>query len=211
MDQIKIGKFIQEKRKAKNLTQLDLADKLLITDRAVSKWECGKSLPDASIMLQLCELLEISVNELLTGEDIEMENYNKQAELNLVKITKQNELANKRLLLMEVVIMIVSVVFLLSLLTIGIIIATNDKSKSWAFFTLLGVGLVQFLVCAFISVRIEQTAGYYECSSCHKTFNPTYWQVNLARHIGRKRKMKCPHCGKKVWCFKTLSEKNDEK
>ena len=211
MDQIKIGKFIQDKRKEKNLTQQDIADKLLITDRAVSKWECGKSLPDASIMLELCEILDISVNELLTGEEIDMNNYNKQAELNLVKITKQNELANKRLLLMEVVIMIVSVVFLLSLLTIGIIIVTNDKSKGWAFFTLLGVGLVQFLICAFISVRIEQIAGYYECTNCGKQITPTFWQTNLARHIGRKRKMKCPHCGKKTWFIKVLSEKNDEK
>ena len=211
MDQIKIGKFIQEKRKEKSLTQQDLADKLLITDRAVSKWECGKSLPDASIMLELCEILDISVNELLTGEEIEMENYNKQAELNLVKITKQNELANKRLLFMEVVIMIVSVVFLLTLLATGIIIISNDKSKGWAFLTLLGVGFVQLLICSFISIRIEQTAGYYECSDCHKTFTPTYWQVNLAQHIGRKRKMTCPHCGKKVWCHKVLSEKNDDK
>jgi len=209
MDQIKIGKFIQEKRKEKNLTQQDLADKLLITDRAVSKWECGKSLPDASIMLELCEILEISVNELLTGEEIDMNNYNKQAELNLIKISKQNEEANKKLLFLEVVIMIISIVFLLSLLTIGIILVSNDKSKAWAFFTLLGVGLVQFLVCAFISIRIEQTAGYYECSECHNTFTPTYWQVNLARHIGRKRKMTCPHCGKKVWCNKVLKENKD--
>ena len=81
MDQIKVGKFIAEKRKNKSLTQMELAEKLNITDRAVSKWECGKSLPDASIMLDLCEILEISVNELLTGEELEMKDYNKQAEL----------------------------------------------------------------------------------------------------------------------------------
>ena len=68
MDSIKIGKFIAEKRKAKNLTQLQLAERLYVTDRAVSKWECGRSLPDSSIMLELCEALGISVNELLTGE-----------------------------------------------------------------------------------------------------------------------------------------------
>ena len=102
MDQIKIGKFIQEKRKTKNLTQMDLAEKLNITDRAISKWECGKSLPDASIMLELCETLGISVNELLTGEDLEMKDYDKQAELNLLELKKQKEESDKRLLQMEV-------------------------------------------------------------------------------------------------------------
>lgn len=62
MDSIKIGKFIIEKRKAKNLTQLQLAERLYVTNRAVSKWESGRSLPDSSIMLELCEVLGISVN-----------------------------------------------------------------------------------------------------------------------------------------------------
>ena len=70
MDLIKIGSFIADKRKAKSLTQLQLAERLYVTDRAVSKWECGRSLPDSSIMLDLCEVLGISVNELLTGEDL---------------------------------------------------------------------------------------------------------------------------------------------
>ena len=89
MDLIKIGKFIAESRKKKNLTQMQLAEELNITDRAISKWECGRALPDSSIMLQLCELLEISVNELLTGEKLEMEKYNKQVELNLIEMVKQ--------------------------------------------------------------------------------------------------------------------------
>ena len=65
-----------EKRKGKNLTQAQLAERLNITDRAVSKWETGRSLPDSSVMVELCELLGITVNELLTGEDLEMKNYN---------------------------------------------------------------------------------------------------------------------------------------
>ena len=88
MDSIKIGKFVAEKRKAKNLTQLQLAERLYVTDRAVSKWECGRSLPDSSIMLELCEVLGISVNELLTGEELKMETYNKQAEENLIQMIK---------------------------------------------------------------------------------------------------------------------------
>ena len=65
MNQIKIGKFISENRKKVNLTQFELAEKLCVTDRAVSKWENGKSMPDSSIMLELCEILQISVTELL--------------------------------------------------------------------------------------------------------------------------------------------------
>ena len=80
MDQIKIGKFIAERRKRVNLTQMQLAEKLNITDRAVSKWECGRALPDSSIMLELCGILDINVNELLCGEEITVDNYNKELE-----------------------------------------------------------------------------------------------------------------------------------
>ena len=88
MDQIKIGKFIAECRKKNNLTQMQLAEKLDITDRAISKWENGKAMPDSSIMLDLCKELKISVNELLSGEVIEMNNYNVELEKNLIEMGK---------------------------------------------------------------------------------------------------------------------------
>ena len=91
MDQDKIGKFIAECRKEKSFTQAALAEQLGITDRAVSKWERGKNMPDLSIMPDLCELLGISVNELLTGEHIEMEDYRNTAEQNLLELTKKAE------------------------------------------------------------------------------------------------------------------------
>lgn len=78
MEQEKIGKFIAKRRKDLHFTQANLAKKLGITDRAVSKWENGKSIPDASLMLDLCQLLEINVNELLTGEQIVMKDYKKK-------------------------------------------------------------------------------------------------------------------------------------
>ena len=93
MDQIKIGKFIAERRKTKNLTQLQLAEKLNITDRAISKWETGKGMPDSSIMMELCKELDISVNELLSGELIDMNNYNVKVDENLIKLQKQKEYA----------------------------------------------------------------------------------------------------------------------
>ena len=95
MDTKKIGRFIASKRKEKELTQMQLAEKLGITDRAVSKWENGKSLPDYSIILQLCEVLEITVNDLLCGEVITMDNYNKELENNLLEMVKQKQESEK--------------------------------------------------------------------------------------------------------------------
>lgn len=91
MNQTEIGKFIAKCRKEKKLTQAQLAERLNITDRAVSKWETGKSMPDSSIMLELCETLGITVNELLSGEEIDMENYEKKADENLIALKRNDE------------------------------------------------------------------------------------------------------------------------
>ena len=104
MNQIKIGKFIAECRKNSNLTQMQLAEKLNITDRAISKWENGKAMPDSSIMLDLCKELKISVNELLSGEMIDMKNYNKMAEENLFELNESNEKKKKIILKSAIVI-----------------------------------------------------------------------------------------------------------
>ena len=88
MNQIKIGKFIAKCRKKNNLTQMQLAEKLNITDRAISKWENGKGMPDSSIMLDLCNEFKINVNELLCGEFIEMNNYNEVAEKMLLEMAQ---------------------------------------------------------------------------------------------------------------------------
>ncbi len=82
MNQTEIGKFIAKCRKKKKLTQAQLAEKLNITDRAVSKWETGKSMPDSSIMLELCGILGITVNELLSGKELGMESYEKKTDEN---------------------------------------------------------------------------------------------------------------------------------
>ena len=91
MKQTEIGEFIAKCRKEKKLTQAQLAEKLNITDRAVSKWETGKSMPDSSIMLELCEILGITVNELLSGEKIDMESYEKKADENLIALKRKDE------------------------------------------------------------------------------------------------------------------------
>jgi Predicted transcription factor, homolog of eukaryotic MBF1 len=103
MNQEAIGKFISNCRKDKGLTQMQLAEKLNITNRAVSKWETGKSCPDVSIMLELCDILEITVNELLSGERISMENYQKKAEENLIELQHKKNKAQKSLLRVELI------------------------------------------------------------------------------------------------------------
>ena len=113
MDQIKIGKFIAKCRKKNNLTQMQLAEKLNITDRAISKWENGKGMPDSSIMIDLCKELKRSVNELLSGEKIEMKEYNKKAEENLFELNKSNEKKNKIInyvVIITIVLIIISVI-----------------------------------------------------------------------------------------------------
>ena len=205
MDQIKIGKFISEQRKKANLTQMQLAEKLNITDRAVSKWETGRSLPDSSIMFELCGLLGITVNDLLNGEVVSMENYNKEAEKNLLAMVKQKEEADKRLLRMEIVIGILSTVFLFAMLAVGIVFMKMEKPL-WTFFLPVGVGLAQFIVAVAFALKIEQVAGYYKCAKCGHTYIPTYRSVNMAMHMGRTRYMKCPHCGKRSWQKKVINK-----
>ena len=162
MDQIKIGKFIAACRKKENLTQLQLAEKLGITDRAVSKWETGKCLPDSAIMLDLCGLLGISVNDLLCGEVVTMENYNKENEKQLLEMIKEKERADKNLLALEIFVGVVGVVFLLAL----VMLAGLAPMEDWLRITLILIGLAPILIAMPFLLRIEQTAGYYECAKC---------------------------------------------
>ena len=202
MDQVKIGKFIADCRKKTNLTQMQLAEKLNITDRAISKWETGKSMPDSSIMLELCDILDISVNDLLCGEIVTMANYNKELENNLLEIIKQKEQADKRLLSIEVFIGITATIVLFAL----VFVAAFIQMETWLRVSLIAFGFILFLAGCFYALRIEQVAGYYECEHCKHRYVPTYKAVNMAMHMGRTRYMRCPQCGKKSWQKKVLSK-----
>jgi len=202
MDQVKIGRFIAKCRKKANLTQMQLAEKLNITDRAVSKWETGKAMPDSSIMLDLCDVLGISVNDLLCGEVVAMDNYNKELENNLLDMIKQKEQADKRLLSVEVFIGITATIVLFVL----IFVAAFIQMETWLKISLIVFGFILFLAGCFYALRIEQVAGYYECKHCKHRYVPTYKAVNMAMHMGRTRYMHCPQCGKKSWQKKVLSK-----
>ena len=205
MDQIKIGKFIAECRKKNNLTQAELAEKLFISDRAVSKWENGKSMPDSSIMLSLCKELKINVNDLLHGEVVTVENYNEELENKLIEMVKEKEEADRKLLSLEVVIGIFSVVILFGF----IFSAAYIQMQAWLRACMIILGFAISLVGFGFALRIEQVAGYYECKECGHRYVPTYKVVNMAPHLGRTRKMRCPNCNKKSWQKKVIS-KNEE-
>lgn len=202
MNQVKIGKFIAECRKKNGLTQMQLAEKLNITDRVVSKWENGKAMPDSSIMLALCDELKISVNDLLSGEVVTMDNYNEKLENNLLEMVKEKEEADKRLLTLEIVICVLSSIILFSL----IFVASFVQMEEWLRILLIIIGFVSFLVGATYALKIEQVAGYYECAKCHHKYVPTFKSVFFAMHIGRTRFMKCPKCNKISWNKKVISK-----
>lgn len=202
MDQIKIGKFIAERRKLAKLTQIQLAEKLNITDRAVSKWETGRALPDTSIMLELCNELKITVNDLLCGEVVSMSNYNKELEKNLLDAVKEKQEADKRLLFTEYALGGVVLVFFLALCAVASFVVMEE----WLRITLVLIGLLPLVIAIPFMLKIEQTAGYYVCKHCGHRYVPTFNSVLWAMHLGRTRYMKCPECGKLSWQKKVISK-----
>lgn len=202
MDQTKIGKFIADCRKKQGLTQLQLAEKLGLTDRAVSKWENGRSMPDSSIMLDLCDILGISVNDLLSGEVVTVDNYNKNSERNLIEMAKEKELADRRLLSLEVFIGILVSILMVSL----IFVAAYVEMPDWLRIVLIVAGIIPFAIGITYALWIEQVAGYYHCSKCGHKYVPKFRSVLLSMHAGRTRYMRCPKCHEKSWQKKVLSK-----
>lgn len=117
MDLIKIGKYIAFKRKEQGLTQKQLAEKLNMSDKSVSKWERGICLPDVSVYLELCKILDISINEFLAGEDIPKETIEQKAEENIIQITKDNKNKQKYLkkIIRLLIVMLVVFIFITSI------------------------------------------------------------------------------------------------
>lgn len=152
MDQIKIGKFIASCRKEQGMTQAILAEKLGISDRAVSKWETGKSMPDSGIMLELCDLLKINVNELLSGERIMAESYDKRAEENLLAMKREIEEKNRQMLKTEYMITFPAVIAGL----VMVFVASFVEMSTWLRIVLIAFAIVMIFAVAFIAVWIEK-------------------------------------------------------
>ena len=202
MDQRKIGKFIVEQRKGKNLTQIQLAEKLGITDKAISKWERGIAMPDTAIMLELSEILGISVNELLNGERIGMENNNEKNEQLLLQMAKEIEEKNKTIWATMWIIMAVSIIALLGGCALTFFLIPEGV---WQIVAVCGIVIV-FLIPCFYALKLEVSVGAYKCKNCGNEIVPTYMQALNAMHRGTTRYLKCPKCGKRTWCKKVIKK-----
>ena len=202
MDQIKIGKFITECRKKKNLTQAQLAEKLNLTNRAISKWETGKAMPDSDIMLALCDILEISVNELLCGEKMDAEQKNDQTSELIFQMAKNEERYHKRLRSSAYLILATSLIALVCLVTIISLLIPECGFQSF----LIVVSVLLFIPPCLIALKFKVETGYYECKKCQHMFVPNYKEISLFMKIPGKRLLKFPNCGKWTWC-KDLSKR----
>lgn len=202
MDQVKIGKFISECRKKNNLTQMQLAEKLNITDRAISKWENGNCMPDSGIIPELCKILNITINELFSGEIVDMKKNKQKLEENLLEMVRIKEENDKSFLHMEILIGIISIIPLL--ISTIIVLLTPMKESLEA--VIIVTSLIPLLIATPFALRIEQTAGYYKCKKCNHEYVPTYQSVFWAMHYGRTRYMKCPKCNKRSWQKKIINK-----
>ena len=202
MDQSKIGKFIAECRKEKELTQMQLAEKLGITDKAISKWERGIAMPDTAIMLELCDILGISVNELLSGERLNMENDGQKSEQLLLEMAKEIEKKSKTIWSSMWVLMLINMVWFLGGLCVATLLIPEGV---WRLVTVLGVTLV-FIVPCFYALKLEVSVGVYRCKECGHEIVPTYKQALNAMHKGTTRYLMCPNCNKRTWCKKVIKK-----
>ena len=202
MDLIKIGKFISSCRKEKNITQEMLAEKLYITDRAVSKWERGLSLPDADKMLDLCTILGINVNELLSGEKIDMKNNEKKTEELLLELARQEEIKNKKMMMDMWVIVITATIFYISI----VLLSAFTLGEGVIFGIIVCISTILLLATIFYGFKLEVDAGYYECKKCHNRFTVKYFNALVAPHVHTIRYLKCPKCNRRSWAKKVMTK-----
>lgn len=200
MDQVKIGKFISQMRKEKGLTQKQLGEELLISDKTVSKWETGKGLPEVSLMLPLCEKLGINVNELLTGERIPDEDYKKKAEENIMNIMREKEESIRKIIIS----VSTCAIALLAGFTI-ILTAGSFDMEAWQRAVLIAIALVVMAGGIAIGAYTDMGAGTFECKHCGTRFVPTTKAYIFGVHSITKRRLTCPKCGKRSCCTRRLT------
>ena len=206
MDQVKTGQFIKAMRKEKNFTQREVAERLNISEKTVSKWETGNGLPDINLMLPLCKLLEISVNELLSGERLDEKRYFEKAEQNIMSLIEEKAEAKKKL-----IIAVIIAVVTLSAGLIIILLAELLEMELWLHIVLGVVGALIILTGIGLACVLERDAGVYECKHCGERFVPTMTAYLFAPHMLLSRMLKCPKCGKKSYCKKRLSKLEEDK
>lgn len=207
MDQIKIGKFIAAMRKEQSMTQRQLADLLNISDKTVSKWECGNGMPEVSLMLPLCAALHINVNELLSGERLAEANYQKKAEENMINLMKEKEENKKKLRLSVFIGILSTAVFIVLIL---LVCFYTDVMTTPIKIAIVAFACVVFGLGLYVTMSLDRATGYYECPHCKETFTPTWAAYLMSPHVPTKRYLKCPACGKRSYCRHTLIKENHQ-
>ena len=201
MDQVKTGRFIQKMRKEQQLTQRQIADKLNISDKTVSKWETGNGLPEVGLMLPLCSLLHINVNEVLSGERLDGQKYQEKAEVNIMDLLKEKAEAKRKI----VILIVQCIMTLLSGITL-IMTASFLEMQVWVRIVLIVIAAAVIVSGIIVACVMEREAGVYECPCCGERFVPTMKEFVSGLHTFTKRKLKCPKCGKVSYCKKKLSK-----
>ncbi len=196
MNQIKTGKFIAQMRKEKGMTQRQLADELLISDKTVSKWETGKGMPDVSLMMPLCEVLGINVNELLTGEKIPDEKYKEKAEETMMDLMRNKKGRGKIIALMIMILLLM----ITPMIIMGILIDKYNLPEKLEI-----IGIIPMIIGAITTLFVDCSIGYYQCEECGEKFVPKFGaNYFFAVHKPDSRKIRCPKCGKNCWCKHNL-------
>lgn len=195
MNQMKIGKFIADTRKERNMTQQQLADALSISNKTVSKWECGRGLPEVSLMLPLCETLQITVNDLLTGARVAEVDYQRKAEENMMNLMQENQ-ENKKRMALSIICGVITIIAVCSL----VIIAAYIEMPTVARIAVIAFAILTAVVGIGTAAMLEIKAGYFECPHCKERFVPTMSEYVKGYHTLTKRKLTCPACGKRAMC-----------
>ena len=201
MDQIKIGKFIADERKRKGYTQKQLSEKLEISDKTISKWERGNGFPEVSLLLPLCNELEITVNELLSGERVSEEDYRKKAEENMVNLVREAQESKKKIILSAIVAGLAIIAALPLFMISGLL-----EMENWLRVTIIIIGGVVFFGGIAVACVLDRDAGAFECPECNNRFVPDMKAYVMGPHTITKRKLVCPHCGAHKYCKKVLTK-----
>ncbi len=201
MDQIKIGGFIAEERKRKGYTQKILSEKLGISDKTISKWERGNGFPEVSLLIPLCSELDITVNELLSGERVSEEQYRKKAEENMVNLVKEAQ-ENKTKIILSVMVGILTILAAVPLF----MVAGMFDMRTGVRITFIVIGIVVLIIGIAVACIMDREAGAFECPECHERFIPDMKSYIMAAHTLTKRKLICPKCGAHRYCKKVLTK-----
>ncbi len=193
MNQKNTGNFIRELRKEKGITQKELAERLHVSEKTVSKWETGNGLPEVSLFLPLCEQLNITVNEFLSGERLNGEAYKKHADANIVSLMHGTSAKSRLIVCIVCATLSIGAVFAM------VMIAGFAQMEEWLRTALLLIATVGMLTTIALILVIALNTEIFECAKCKREFVPTPRAYIMAPHSLTRRYLRCPHCNRKNW------------